>query len=213
LALGIDEVKEKASGVEHADSITVDPHKLGFIPYPCSAIIFHNQSDLEEIAINAPYVGSGANTIEGSRPGSGIAGLWVALRTLGRDGYNRIIARCIDLTKNLSGRLEDAGFHVLHEIDLNTVCFSLKIDGKSRRRINKLIDDLHTRITAEGRYLLGKVDDLCGVFVKNKPWQTDSERVSIEAIKVWIMNPYTTEQDLESLVSDLSEKRKRAAEP
>jgi aromatic-L-amino-acid decarboxylase len=211
LALGLSEIKDKASGVEHADSITMDPHKLGFLPYPCSAIIFRDQHDLEIMAIDAPYVDSCANTIEGSRPGSGIAGLWVALKTLGREGYNRIIGRCIELTKTLSNQLRETGFQVLHEVDLNTVCFSLKIDTKSRRGINKLVDGLHARIRAEGKYLLGKVEDISGVMVRDRPWQTDSEKVRVAAIKVWIMNPYTTEKDLESLVSYLDEKRKHVA--
>jgi glutamate/tyrosine decarboxylase-like PLP-dependent enzyme len=204
----LSEVRTKASGVEYADSITVDPHKLGYLPYPCSAIIFRRKSDLDAIAIEAPYIGPCANTIEGSRPGTGAAGLWVAQQTLGVSGYNRIISNCIELTKGLADRLREEGFQILHEIDLNTVCFSIFGDGIPRKKLNKSTNMLHTRVVSDGRFLLGKVEDISGVMVKDKPWQPDSERVGLTAIKAWIMDPNTRDSDIESLVDELL-RRKR----
>ncbi|WXG47619.1 MAG: pyridoxal-dependent decarboxylase [Candidatus Atabeyarchaeum deiterrae] len=209
LALGLDEVKKKASGVEVADSITIDPHKLGFIQYPCSAILFRNDSDLDFLATDVPYVDSCASTIEGSRPGSSAAGFWVALKTLGRDGYNRIIGRCISLTKTLGNLLNDAGYQVLHEVDLNTVCFALKKEREPRKKLNRLTSELQNRVTAKGKYLTGKVDDVSGIMVKDRPWQNSSEKVSLTGIRVWIMNPQIDEHDLELLIGELNERRKQ----
>jgi L-2,4-diaminobutyrate decarboxylase len=211
LALGLGEVKPKVRGVECVDSITIDPHKLGFLHYPCSAIVFREKSDLETIAVNTPYAGPCASTIEGSRPGSSAAGLWVALKILGVDGYIHIISELIELTRSLARQLGEAGFQVLHEVDLNTICFSLYSEGISRKRLNKLTSDLHSRLMADGKYLLGKVEDVSGVKVRDKPWQTDSEKVGLTAIKAWIMNPYTSESDLESLVSELDQKKRELA--
>lgn len=208
LSLGLSEVKPKVLGVEYVDSITIDPHKLGFLHYPCSAIIFRKKSDLETIAVDAPYAGPYASTIEGSRPGSTAAGLWVALKILGVDGYSRIISKCIELTRSLAGQLGETGFQVLHEVDLNTICFSLFREGISRKRLNKLTSDLHARLMADGKYLLGKVEDISGVKIRDKPWQTESEKVGLTAIKAWIMNPYTSESDVESLVSELDQKKR-----
>lgn len=208
LALGLSEVKCKAAGVEQADSVTMDPHKLGFLHYPCSAVIFRKKSDLDVISTDAPYVDSSASTIEGSRPGSGVAGLWVALKTLGSEGYNRIIGECIDLTRKLADHLVDVGFQVLHEVDLNTLCFSIGYDGKTRKKLNRMTSDSHARLVADGEYLLAKVEDLSGVMVRDRPWHSSSERVKVTGIKAWIMNPYTTESDLESLVNRLHEKKK-----
>jgi glutamate/tyrosine decarboxylase-like PLP-dependent enzyme len=208
LALALDEVRKKSQGVDLADSITVDPHKLGFVPYPCSVILFREESDLELIAMDAPYVDSSASTIEGSRPGSSVAAFWVALKTLGTSGYGRIIGKCIDLTRYLGKLLQGNGYQVLHEIDLNTICFSLRKEGLSQNKTNRLVNELYNRIVADGRYLVSKVEDIPGVRVRDKPWQKDSEKTNLTAIKVWIMNPQMNEKDIESLVHVLDEKRK-----
>jgi glutamate/tyrosine decarboxylase-like PLP-dependent enzyme len=155
--------------------------------------------------------GKSARTIEGSRPGSSVAAFWVALKTLGKDGYNGIIGRCMSLTRFLGKLLSDNGFQVPHEIDLNTLCFSLYKDHESRRKLNKLTSDLYSRVIADGRYLLGKVEDIPGIEVRDKPWQQDSQKVGLTGIKVWIMNPYTSEKDLEALVDELNRKREELA--
>jgi glutamate/tyrosine decarboxylase-like PLP-dependent enzyme len=208
LALTLGGVREKAQGVDLADSITVDPHKLGFVPYPCSVILFREKSDLELIAMDVPYVGSLASTIEGSRPGSSVAAFWVALKTLGTSGYGRIIGKCIDLTRYLGRLLQDNEYQVLHEIDLNTVCFSLRKEGLSQNKTNRLVSELHSRIVADGRYLVSKVEDIPGVKVRDKPWQKDSEKTNLAGIKVWIMNPQMSKGDIESLVHVIEEKRR-----
>ncbi len=209
LALGLSEIKQKAQGVNLADSITIDPHKLGFIPYPCSVILFRDKSDLDLIATDAPYVGSSASTIEGSRPGSNIAAFWVALKSLGKNGYSSIIGRNISLARSLGNLLKDAGYQVLHEVDLNTICFSLRKEGQPRKKINKATNDLHARIVADGRYLVSIVEDISGIRVRDKPWLKDSEKTSLTGIKVWIMNPHMNEEDLESFIHVLEEKRKQ----
>jgi glutamate/tyrosine decarboxylase-like PLP-dependent enzyme len=210
-ALCANEVREKASGVEEADSITVDPHKLGYIAYPCSAILFRNRQDSDLIAMDVPYVDSRTSTIEGSRPGSSSAALWVALKTLGLSGYNKIIDSCISLTRKLAMNLRDAGYQILHEIDLNVLCFSLYREGESRKKLNVLTDDLYRKVIAGGRYLVGKTEDMSGIKVRNKPWEKGSERVPLTGIRVWIMNPYTSERDIEAFVDELDMRRKELA--
>jgi hypothetical protein len=98
---------------------------------------------------------------------------------------------------------------MLHEVDLNALCFSLYKEGEPRKKLNSLTDDLHKRIAADGRYLVGKTDDVSGIRVRNKPWQKeDRERVSLTGIRVWIMNPYTSERDIEAFAEELNKKRK-----
>jgi glutamate/tyrosine decarboxylase-like PLP-dependent enzyme len=195
--------------VEAVDSITIDPHKLGYVGYPCSVILFRDESDLELVSMDVPYLGSRTSSIEGSRPGFSAAGLWVALKTLGANGYSKIISKSIALTRKLADILRDAGYQMLHEVDLNALCFSLYKEGEPRKKLNSLTDDLHKRIAADGRYLVGKTDDVSGIRVRNKPWQKeDRESVSLTGIRVWIMNPYTSERDIEAFAEELNKKRK-----
>lgn len=46
-----------------ADSITVDPHKLGYVPYPCGVISFRNDRVRHFIMQRAPYITSAENNI------------------------------------------------------------------------------------------------------------------------------------------------------
>jgi glutamate/tyrosine decarboxylase-like PLP-dependent enzyme len=41
-----------------ADSITIDPHKLGYLPYPCGAVAFRNDRVRHVILQRAPYITS-----------------------------------------------------------------------------------------------------------------------------------------------------------
>ncbi len=42
--------------VERTDSTTIDPHKLGFVPYPAGAIVFRDRRVRDLLAVDAPYL-------------------------------------------------------------------------------------------------------------------------------------------------------------
>lgn len=48
---------------KYADSITIDPHKLGYVPYPCGVIAFRNDRVRHFIMQRAPYITSAENSI------------------------------------------------------------------------------------------------------------------------------------------------------
>jgi glutamate/tyrosine decarboxylase-like PLP-dependent enzyme len=130
------------------------------------------------------------------------------MKSLGEKGYSSIIERCISLTRFLGNLLKDIGYQVIHDVDLNTICFSLRKEGQPLKKINKATRDLHARIIADGRYLVSIIEDISGIRVRDKPWLKDSEKTSLSGIKVWIMNPHMNEEDLESFIHVLEEKRK-----
>ena len=94
----------------HADSITVDPHKLGYIPYPCGMVAFRNDLVRQFLIEGAPYISSaspeevqshhhhpptsvGPFIVEGSKPGAAVAACWLSHRMIppDRTGYGEII--------------------------------------------------------------------------------------------------------------------------
>ncbi len=87
-----------------ADSITLDPHKSGFIPYPAGGLCYRNGDMRKLIAFAAPVVvhgeddpGVGTFGIEGSKPGAAAAGVYLShsLIPADRSGYGRLLGRCI----------------------------------------------------------------------------------------------------------------------
>jgi tyrosine decarboxylase len=91
------------------DTITVDPHKLGYVLYPAGGIAMKDKRMRESIQVFAPYVFPkpkpgepdlliGAYILEGSKPGASAAAVWTAHRImpLNISGYGKLIGETID---------------------------------------------------------------------------------------------------------------------
>ena len=117
-------VQAQYEALPGADSITVDPHKGGYIPYPAGALCYRNAAFRDAISLRAPVVFHnqteptvGIYGVEGSKPGSAAAAVWLAHRVIrpDRSGYGRILGQCMWTAKRLFCRLaalEDTRFSV-----------------------------------------------------------------------------------------------------
>lgn len=90
--------------IEKADSVTLDPHKSGFIPYPAGSLCYRNGAMRDLIAYTSPVVFHGGYDvtvgpygIEGSKPGAAAASVYLSHKVipLNRLGYGRILGRCL----------------------------------------------------------------------------------------------------------------------
>lgn len=89
-------------------SMTVDPHKMGLAPIPAGGILFRNEKIKKFISWNISYLAGGEAkhaTIVGTRSGASVIAVWSLLRHLGREGYKRIIRRCMRLTWKLADEI------------------------------------------------------------------------------------------------------------
>ena len=90
--------------MNEANSITLDPHKSGFCPYPAGGLLYKNGNIRKFLAQNAAYVshGTGKNDeinlygIDGSKPGAASAGVWLSHKVIGlnTDGYGLLLQQC-----------------------------------------------------------------------------------------------------------------------
>ncbi|MDA8124355.1 MAG: pyridoxal-dependent decarboxylase [Deltaproteobacteria bacterium] len=101
------EVYEAFRALPEADSITVDPHKLGYVPYAAGAIVAKDRRIIDLISYFAAYVFEksddnpmllGSYIMEGSKAGAAVAAVWMAHRVvpLNVTGYGRIIGASIE---------------------------------------------------------------------------------------------------------------------
>eukprot|EP00092_Neocalanus_flemingeri_P000078 GFUD01000080.1.p1 GENE.GFUD01000080.1~~GFUD01000080.1.p1 ORF type:complete len:1171 (-),score=266.56 GFUD01000080.1:163-3675(-) len=84
-----------------ANSITLDPHKSGFCPYPAGGLLYKNGNIRKFLAQTAAYVshGTGKNDeinlygIDGSKPGAASAGVWLSHKVIGlhNKGYGLLL--------------------------------------------------------------------------------------------------------------------------
>jgi tyrosine decarboxylase/aspartate 1-decarboxylase len=86
-------------------SITIDPHKMGLAPIPAGGILFRNEELRKAIAWKVPYLAGGEieqSTFVGTRSGASVIAVWALLRHLGREGYRKIVERCMRVTWKLA---------------------------------------------------------------------------------------------------------------
>ena len=101
-------VEEQYKNIQLADTITIDPHKSGFCPYPAGSLCYRNGKMRYNIAVYHPEVFHGEDDptmgvygIEGSKPGAAPAGVLMSHNVIGLDknGYGRILGQCTTTTK------------------------------------------------------------------------------------------------------------------
>jgi len=131
--------------LSRADSVTIDPHKLGYIPYPAGAIAFRDRRARELVSIDPPYLSparaepaSGAARggvpepddpndlflgrfiLEGSKPGAAAAAVWLSHQVLPLDerGYGLLVRRTVAGARRLHATLDQAGLGAFEVVTL-----------------------------------------------------------------------------------------------
>lgn len=159
------EVLRALTALERCDSVTLDPHKLGYVPYPAGAISFADRRVRELVSVDAPYVfpdgapdaaSLGRFLFEGSKPGAAAAGVWMSHRILPLDagGHGRIIARTVRSARALHRRLSQVDWEEVRLVplpapDLNLVCFGIAHPGiATLEALNAWVGRLHRSLSA-----------------------------------------------------------------
>lgn len=103
-------VEEQYRAIKEADSVTIDPHKAGYVPYPAGGLCYRDGAMRHLVAFSAPVVYHGGLDptvgvfgIEGSKPGAAAAAVYLSHRVIRTDqsGYGRILGRCLWNSKRL----------------------------------------------------------------------------------------------------------------
>jgi glutamate/tyrosine decarboxylase-like PLP-dependent enzyme len=145
-------VYRSTAALGQADSITVDPHKLGFVPFGAGAFLARDRRCFDLVQQEASYVFVGKSqdpearyrtvgrfSLEGSRPGAPAAACYVNHKVLPLDAahFGRLIARSVHTCEELFDRAkvlaEEVAPHVRltvpFEPDCNLVCFAVNPRG------------------------------------------------------------------------------------
>ena len=78
---------DNLNALRRADTVTSDPHKTGYVPYPAGGLSYRNGTMKEFVRLAAPEVfhdindlSVGVNGLEGSKPGAAGAGVLLSHR-------------------------------------------------------------------------------------------------------------------------------------
>ncbi|OTA18202.1 putative decarboxylase involved in desferrioxamine biosynthesis [Xenorhabdus vietnamensis] len=128
------EVYQSFKSLKFVDSITVDPHKMGFVQYAAGAICMRDRRILDLISSHAAYVFEendnnnngllGSSIMEGSKAGAAAAALWAAhqLLPLNFNGYGKVIAAGIVTANRLLDKITNIPL-----IKIGKYCFKMHI--------------------------------------------------------------------------------------
>lgn len=154
------------AAVGRADSVTIDPHKLGYVPYACGAFLTRDKSRYAVSAFDAPYLdrpelgeGKWSSTLEGSRSAAGAAATWLTGETpgFGPDGLGAVLAETVrsaaEFRRRAAQALPEARFI---PTDANIVCFSIAADGEDLSRANARTAALFEAIHASPEFSVSR---------------------------------------------------------
>jgi glutamate/tyrosine decarboxylase-like PLP-dependent enzyme/anti-sigma regulatory factor (Ser/Thr protein kinase) len=115
-----EEVYESYAALKDVDSVTIDPHKLGFVPYPAGAIVFRDGRVKDMVAQEAAYalggriarqpgeIHIGKYILEGSKPGAAAAATFLSHRVvpLNETGYGAVLGQTLRIARAFHDRIE-----------------------------------------------------------------------------------------------------------
>jgi glutamate/tyrosine decarboxylase-like PLP-dependent enzyme len=112
-ALFVPQMRERFTGIEHADSLVVDPHKWLFSPYDSSALLYRQPELARSVHVQrAPYFdvihedgptdwNPSDYAYHSTRRPRGLP-LWFSLAVHGTDAYGRAVAATLRLARQLA---------------------------------------------------------------------------------------------------------------
>ncbi|ELY94352.1 L-tyrosine decarboxylase [Natrialba chahannaoensis JCM 10990] len=101
---------------DHApvDTMAIDPHKMGQAAVPAGGLLVRDETLLDELAVNTPYLESTSQaTLTGTRSGAGVASAVAAMTELWPDGYREQYERSQANAEWLAAELAALGYNVV----------------------------------------------------------------------------------------------------
>ncbi|KAF1843857.1 PLP-dependent transferase [Cucurbitaria berberidis CBS 394.84] len=185
-------IRQACAGLDLADSITGDGHKLLNVPYDCGFFLSRHRNIAERVFRNpnASYLASGNNSdgimsplnvgLENSRRFRALP-VYASLLCYGQGGYRDMLERQINLTRGIARFItESDDFELLPVFDgsMEEVLSNIYIIVLFRAKDEKLNEQLVNKIKATRKiYLSGTSWDgkpACRFAVSN--WMTDVDR-------------------------------------
>jgi glutamate/tyrosine decarboxylase-like PLP-dependent enzyme len=212
------ELHDALRGMSRVTSLTLDPHKLGFVPYSSGVILVPHSRDYYVRSQDAPYLhfsaeDRGPYTLEGSRAATGAAATWMTSQVIGLDGpgYGRILSRTIEIRKKLQDRLLKSGLpvRVAPGCESNILCFTLSNSGEKLSTANSRVENLYTLLSpeAKGPFVVAKTSIRQEQYPKyfdnfSKTWNAQVDCKQINLLRMCLINPFFDSKEMDFNFTD-----------
>ncbi|GAA1948483.1 pyridoxal phosphate-dependent decarboxylase family protein [Kitasatospora viridis] len=206
-ALLSDRLAPLLAGVERADSIALDWHKLGWQPVAAGVFLARREQSYASLARRAAYLNPADDEAAGypSLLGRSLRTtrradafpIAVTLRTVGRAGLGRLVERCHELAGYAARRIRShPELELWGDPALTTVLFRLRgLDDAQHARLRR-------RLLATGRAVLGRAE-VGGAEVGRAEVGGAGLPPLTTWLKLTVLNPHATESDLDRLLAEV----------
>jgi glutamate/tyrosine decarboxylase-like PLP-dependent enzyme len=156
--------RDLVRGIERAHSVAVDGHKWLNVPYDCGAAFVHDaEVHHGAFSASAAYLGREeldrpvfANLAPEMSRRTRALTVWATLRAYGRDGYQQMVERHLQLARRLADQVDaEPELERLADVPLNVVCFRYHPAGVSEDDVDGLNSRLGQAVLDDGRVYFG----------------------------------------------------------
>ncbi len=115
----IDDLPKIGFSNESVDTVSIDAHKMGLIPYG-SGVIMSRKGLFERVKTESPYVPGNDCSVCGSRPGVIALCCWAVMKRMSKDGYEKMAKELVDQANQTRIMFEEKGIPTFKN-DINIV--------------------------------------------------------------------------------------------
>lgn len=190
-------LRDKVKGIERADSVVIDFHKMLLVPALNTLVMFRDGSkSYETFAQKASYLfskseenvwyNSAIRTIECTKSSLGVIA-YTAVKYYGDKYLAEYVESRYDLTSKFAALIRSKpGFELATDPESNIICFRKADTGMNPEEQNKLNSAIREEIVRSGRFYIVKAVIAGKVF-----------------LRLTVINPLTSAEDLEMLLSEI----------
>ncbi|HTG52194.1 MAG TPA: aminotransferase class V-fold PLP-dependent enzyme [Candidatus Tectomicrobia bacterium] len=137
-------MREICDGIENADSWSVDAHKTLNVPYDSGMILCrHREALMNAFKASASYFQwsehrDGMNFRPSMSSRARAIELWAVLKTLGRQGVQRLVEQLCENAREFARLLAEQGFQIHNDVVFNQVLVSCENDALTKATLNKI---------------------------------------------------------------------------
>jgi L-2,4-diaminobutyrate decarboxylase len=188
--------REKLAGIEAADSLSIDFHKLFWQPIPCSTFLLRDTRHFDSIRLYADYLNPELHEDDGipnlvttslltTRRFDALK-LWISFQALGRTQLAAMIDRTIELAEHTARIVrETRHLELICDPQLSTVVFRY-VPARADTDSDGLNATLRQRLFDRGLAVIGHTR------VRNR-----------QCLKITCMNPAVTNSQMQELISTI----------
>lgn len=188
----------RLKGIERADSVAIDFHKLGFQPAPCGVFLARHRNAFESIRHYAEYLNPEAEEADGvphrvsrslrtTRP-MDVLKLFVTTRHVGRRRLGELVDYILELAADVGRYIDETpGLELAAGPILSTVVFRyLPATFPGEDMTDHINRELREQLLSEGQAVIGRTEYAGRVY-----------------LKLTLLNPLATPADIEAVLEEI----------